>query len=189
MAFNLFGKKSAGSGGENDSTGSIFIDRAYVSTAAKMNACLELARKEPNYLFISWFGETARKFKDLFSQHEIDENRVTEARFIHPSLLQHKIPVFVEHYPLHAKEMELIKNWDAKNILVFSSLDEPLFKHFGSDKVIPLMKMLGMKEDEAIEHSMVSKSIIKGQEKIAIQVGLEHSANSQAEWMEKNIKN
>ena len=50
------------------------------------------------------------------------------------------------------------------------------------------MKMLGMKEDEVIEHKMVTKSIIKGQEKIAQQVSLEQSANSQEEWMRKNVK-
>ncbi len=182
MSFNLFGKK------ENNPDGHIFTDRAYVSTAAKMNACAELAKKEPNHLFISWFADTARSFKEFFRQHGIDESRVTEARYIHTPMLQNKVPVFVEHHPLHTKELELIKNWDAKNIIVFSSLDEPLFKHFGSDKVIPMMKMLGMKEDEAIEHSLVSKSIIKGQEKIATLVSLEQSANSQAEWMEKNIK-
>lgn len=182
MSFNLFGKK------EDSLAGHIFIDRAYVSTAAKMNACMELAKKEPDHLFISWFADTARKFKEFFIQHGIDESRVTEARYIHTPMLQNKVPVFVEHHPLHAKELELIKNWDAKNIVVFSALDEPLFKHFGSDKVIPMMKMLGMKESEAIEHSLVSKSIIKGQEKIAALVSLEQSANSQAEWMEKNIK-
>ncbi|MEP7256410.1 MAG: hypothetical protein ABI666_11590 [Ferruginibacter sp.] len=182
MAFNLFGKK------EDNLAGHIFIDRAYVSTAAKMNACMELAKKEPDHLFISWFADTARKFKEFFIQHGIDENRVTEARYIHTPMLQNKVPVFVEHHPLHAKELELIKNWDAKNIIVFSALDEPLFKHFGSDKVIPMMKMLGMKESEAIEHNLVSKSIIKGQEKIAGLVSLEQPANSQAEWMEKNIK-
>ena len=182
MAFNLFGKK------ETSSTDNIFIDRAYVSTAAKMNACLELARKEPGYLFISWFSDTAKEFKDFFRQHAVDEIRISEARYVHAPMLQNKKPVFVEHHPLHAKELELIKNWDAKNIIVFSALDEPLFKHFGSDKVIPMMKMLGMKENEAIEHSMVSKSIIKGQEKIASLVSLEQSAGSQAEWMEKNIK-
>ncbi len=50
------------------------------------------------------------------------------------------------------------------------------------------MKLLGMKDDEVIEHSFVTKSIIKGQEKIAAQVEMEQLANSQAEWMEKNIK-
>src|SRR5436190_22529714 len=182
MAFNLFGKKESGSAEH------IFVDRTYITTTAKMNACVELAKKEPGYLFICWFAETARNFKDLFSQHGIEESRVTETRYIHTTTLQHKTPVFTEHYPLHAKELELIKDWQAKQILVFSAMDEPLFKHFGSEKLIPLMKMLGMKENEVIEHSRVSKSIIKGQEKIAEQVNLERSAGSQGEWMERNIK-
>ena len=182
MLFNLFGKKEA----EKDNH--IFTDRAYITTAAKMNACAELARKEPDRLFICWFADTAVKFKDFFRQQGLDENLITEPHHLHASKLQNKIPVFVEHYPLYTKEIELIKNWDAKNIIVYSALDEPLFKHFGSEKLIPLMKMMGMKENEVIEHSMVSKSIIKGQEKIAEQVSLEQSASSQAEWMTKNLK-
>ena len=182
MAFNFFGKK------ENGSDKNIFIDRTYISTAAKMNACAELAKKEPDHLFICWFSDTALKFKDLFSQHGLDENRIIEARFVHATALLHKTPVFIEHYPLHAKELELIKNWDTKQFIVYSAMDEPLFKHFGSEKLLPIMKMLGMKEDEVIEHNMVSKSILSGQEKIAALVNLEQSANSQGEWMEKNIK-
>ena len=182
MLFNLFGKK------EDSADNHVFVDRAYVSTAAKMNACAALAKIEPNHLFICWFADTAIKFKELFKQHGLDESQVTETHYLHSSKLLNKIPVFVEHYPLHTKEMELIKNWDAKNIIVYSAMDEPLFKHFGSEKLIPLMKMMGMKEDEVIEHSMVSKSIIKGQEKIAAQVSLEQSANSQEDWMRKNLK-
>ena len=72
--------------------------------------------------------------------------------------------------------------------MVFSAMDEPLFKFFGSEKVIPLMKMLGMKEEKAVEHPMVSKSIINAQQKIASKVITEQPANSQAEWMEKNMK-
>ena len=183
MAFNLFGRKE-----NSPADKKIFIDRTYISTAAKMNACVNLAKKEPSHLFICWFSETAVKFKDFFRQHGLDENRIAEARFVHATSLLHKTPVFVEHYPLHAKELELIKNWDAGQIIVFSAMDEPLFKHFGSDKLLPVMKMLGMKEDEVIEHNMVSKSILSGQEKIAALVSLEQSANSQAEWMERNIK-
>lgn len=51
------------------------------------------------------------------------------------------------------------------------------------------MKLLGMKEDEVIEHSLVTKSIIKGQNKIAGMVELEQSAPSQKEWLERNLKN
>jgi hypothetical protein len=182
MVFNLFGKK------DDDAENHIFTDRAYVSTAAKMKACADLASKQPNHLFICWFADSATKFKAFFIQRGLDEEQVIEVRQLHAAKLLNKIPVFVEHYPLHEKEIDLIKNWQTEKIIVFSALDEPLFKHFGSDKLIPLMKMMGMKEDEVIEHSMVSKSIIKGQEKIAQQVTLEQSAASQEEWMRKNIK-
>jgi hypothetical protein len=182
MLFNLFGKK------DDDADNHVFTDRAYVSTAAKMKACADLASKEPNHLFICWFADTATKFKEFFIQQGLDEGIIMEAHNLHAAKLQNKVPVFAEHYPLHQKETDLIKNWNSEKIVVYSALDEPLFKHFGSDKLIPLMKMMGMKEDEAIEHSMVTKSIIKGQEKIAQQVTLEQSATSQEEWMRKNIK-
>jgi len=182
MLFNLFGKK------DNDAENHVFVDRAYITTAAKMNACAELAKKEPDSLFICWFADTAVMFKEFFRQQGLDERLITETHHLHASKLLNKKPVFVEHYPLHEKEIDLIKNWQAEKIIVFSAMDEPLFKHFGSEKLIPLMKMLGMKEDEVIEHNMVSKSIIKGQEKIAGQVTIEQSANSQEDWMRKNIK-
>ncbi len=182
MLFNLFGKKDDAAGDH------VFTDRAYVSSAAKMKACAELARKDPDSLFICWFPDTVTKFKEYFREQGIDENLVWEIKHVHTSKLTNKNPVFTEHYPLHAKELELVKNWNKEKVIVFSALDEPLFKHFGSDKVVPMIKMLGMKEDEPIEHNLVTKSIIKGQEKIAGLVGMEQSANSQAEWMEKNIK-
>jgi hypothetical protein len=182
MLFNLFGKKDPAA--ENH----VFIDRAYMTTAAKMKACVALAKKDPNPIFICWFAETASMFRDFFKTQGLDEGLIIETRQLHTSKLENKTPVFVEHYPLHNKELDLIRNWNTEKVIVYSALDEPLFKHFGSEKLLPLMKMMGMKEDEVIEHSMVTKSIIKGQEKIAEQVSMEQSAVSQEEWMRKNIK-
>lgn len=182
MLFNLFGKKDS----EDDNH--VFTDRAFVNTEAKMKACTDLALEQPDSIFIAWFDETTEHFKTRFKELGIDEDRIQIARYLNNNLLKDKTPVFVEHYPLHQKELDLIKNWSTEKIIVYSALDEPLFKHFGSDKLIPLMKMMGMKENEVIEHSMVTKSIIKGQEKIAEQVISEHAAISQAEWMRKNVK-
>ena len=182
MAFNIFRKK------ETDRPPGIFTDKTYISTSAKMNACLELSKKDPGTIFICWFPDTARQLSNFFKKNGIAEPDVTEARFVQAPQLQYKTAVFAEHHPMHTKEMELIKNWTQEKILVFSAMDEPLFTYFGSEKMIPFMKMLGMKEEEAIEHVLVSRSIIRGQEKIAKQVGLDQSAHSQAEWMEKNLK-
>jgi hypothetical protein len=182
MSFSLFGKK------EQAAPERIFVDRTYMTTTAKINACLTLAKEQPNTLFICWFADTLKKFKEIFRKQGLDELRVIDAKNLHSTMLHNKTPVFTEHYPLHTKELALIEHWAPQQIIVYSAMDEALFLHFGSEKMLPLMKLLGMKDDEVIEHSFVTKSIIKGQEKIAAQVEMEQLANSQAEWMEKNIK-
>jgi hypothetical protein len=180
--FNLFGKN------EDAGPESIFTDRTYMNSAAKTNACIALAKATPEALFICWFSETLKNFRDAFAANGLDELKVHDAKNCHSAVLQNKIPVFVEHFPLHAKEIALVSHWPLKNIIVYSAMDEPLFKHFGSEKMIPLMKLLGMKENEVIEHSFVSQSIIKGQNKIAAMVSFEQSADSQKEWLERNLK-
>jgi len=183
MLFNLFGKK------DDEAPESIFTDKTYMTTAAKINACIALAKAQPDTLFICWFTNTLKTFKAAFTQYGLDELKVIDVKQIHSGMLQNKTPVFTEHYPLHDKETELVAHWPTQKIVVFSAMDEPLFKHLGSDKMLPLMKLLGMKEEEAIEHSLVTKSIIKGQAKIAAAVTLEQPANSQEEWLERNFKN
>jgi hypothetical protein len=182
MLFNLFGKK------DDDAPESIFTDRTYMSETAKLNACVALAKAQPDTLFICWFSETLKKFKTIFAEHQLDEMKVIDAKNMHSGMMQNKNAVFAEHYPLHEKELALVEHWPLEKIIVYSFMDEPLFKHFGSEKMIPLMKLLGMKEDEVIEHSFVTKSIIKGQGKIAAIVCTEQLANSQEEWLKKNLK-
>ncbi len=48
----------------------------------------------------------------------------------------------------------------------FLSLEDDLMKLFAGDKTLYFLRKLGMKEDEAIEHSMVSKSVVRAQKKV-----------------------
>ncbi|MGC4103275.1 hypothetical protein [Ferruginibacter sp.] len=182
MLFNLFGKK------EDEAPDSIFTDRTYMTTAAKIKACAALAKEQPGTIFLCWFADTLKKFREAFQQQGLDELKVMDVKNFHSAMLGDHLPVFTEHFPMHSKELALVEHWPVKKIVVYSAMDEPLFKHFGSEKMLPLMKMLGMKEDEVIEHSLVTKSIIKGQNKIAAAVTMELSAASQQEWLDKNLK-
>ena len=181
MFAGLFGKK------ETEDKDHLFKDMVYVSTEAKIKACAALAKENESTIFIAWFTDTVKQFRDYFLANGLDENRITEAKYFTALQLQSYVPVFAEHYPLHSKEENFVANWKIKNIMVYSAMDEPLFKHFGSEKLIPLMKMMGMKENEVIVHSMVSKSIISGQKKIEEQVSIEQPASSQGQWMERNL--
>jgi hypothetical protein len=181
MLFNLFGEK------EKEPDDRLFIDKVFISAGGKLNACMDLAKLQPDTLFIAWFSETARIFRDAFIQNNLDEKLIAEAGHVYTAqMTNHKI-VFLEHYPLLTKETEFAENWNLNNCRVYSSMDEPLFKHFGSEKMLPLIKLLGMKENEPIEHSFVSQSIHKGQQKIAALVSFEQTGSSQEEWMKRNV--
>lgn len=182
MLSNIFGKK------EDNSQNALFTDKVFLNNTAKMHACVKLANENETVLFIAWFSETALEYRNVFLQFGIDIARVIEVQHLHEKHLENRRPVFVEHYPLNENEIALTANWNLTGIPVFSAMDEPLFKHFGSDKMVPLIKLLGFKESEPIEHSYVTQSIIKGQQKIADRIETETPANSQKDWMEINLK-
>lgn len=138
MLFNLFGSKK-----ENSSS---FTDRVYMSSNAKQNAIVKLATDNPNTVFIGWFSVTINNTKTLFKQHQIDESRVIDYRHFHSGAVAGKEIVFLEHYPLSEKEKQFIQNIEQAKFIVFSAMDEPIFLHFGSEKMAPMLKMLGLKK-------------------------------------------
>ena len=111
------------------------------------------------------------------------------AREVHSSQIVNKQVIFVEHYPLMQKEQELFVKLNLQQAEVWSALDESLFKQFGSDKIIHMMKQLGTKEDDVIEHAMISKAIQNTQEKISKKVLIDQTCTSQEEWMRRNWTN
>ena len=48
----------------------------------------------------------------------------------------------------------------------FLSLDDDLMRIFAGDRIVGMMRAMGLKEDEAIEHKMVSRSIENAQRKV-----------------------
>lgn len=100
--------------------------------------------------------------------------------------------LFYGHYPLPSKEDDLIQKLQAgfpsAPIVFYSSFDEPAFKLFGGERLTSLLDSMGMKEDEAIEHKLVSTSMKRAREKVASKVRVELPATSEKEWFAKNVK-
>lgn len=158
-------------------------DKIWMTEAAKWKAIADQKKKEPNSVFIFWFDNSFR---------QAEASNLTDllmAREVHASQLENKPIVFAEHYPLQQKEQELFEKLNLTEVQIWSALDEPLFKQFGSDKIIGMMKQLGMKEENAIEHNMISKAIQNAQEKIAKKVLVDQLCTSQQEWMQRNLVN
>jgi hypothetical protein len=145
-------------------------------------------RENPDVVVIAWFNTTPGRLEKLVRQENGPATNIYLAREVHTSLLAGKKVVFAEHHPLRSKEQALYRQSGLREAVVYSALDEPLFKQFGSERIIQMMQQLGMKEDEMIEHALVTSAIENAQEKIEKKVQVEHTASSQQEWMERNLR-
>jgi hypothetical protein len=174
--FSLFGKKDKVR----------IIDKVFISSTAKQSAIRERIATQSDLIVIAWFEESYNQIKNLFASNDL-EVEIFMAREIAAHHIQHKNILFYEHYPLSARENELLEKLQLSEAVFYSSLDEPLFMHFGGEKMISLLEKMGFSENESIEHPMISNAIKNAQEKISGEVVIEHSAQSQAEWFSKNI--
>lgn len=161
------------------------VDKVWMTEDAKWNACLQLLKENSNLQFVAWFEDTRKKLNQLLEQYN-HQHKVILYRQTISSQKQHYI--FVEHYPLLQKESELFKHLELTNANVLSSLDEPLFKQFGSENITSILQKIGMNANEMIEHTMITNSIKRAQEKIAKKVLIDNTANNQADWLLKNMK-
>jgi hypothetical protein len=165
----------------------VFIDKVYILTKYKWAACVTAAKQCSNTIFVAWFAETALQCSLVFEQNNVGKNRVILASKICKNGGINSTIIFIEHYPLRQKMQQLVANLEKDNIVVLSAMDEALFKHFGSDKMLPIIKLFGFKEKEAIQHTFVTTAIIKGQQKIESVVTVDNMCNSQTEWMLTNM--
>lgn len=163
------------------------IDKIWMTQEGKWKAFIELAKTNPDTLFVAWFDETRQQLEDIFNKQGLSIQNILSARECSSHQLQNNIVVFMEHYPLRSKEQSLFNELQRKDVLIYSALDEPLFTHFGGEKIIQMMKQLGIKETESIENSMLSNAIRNAQEKIEKKVLVDQTSRSQKDWLIKNF--
>lgn len=100
--------------------------------------------------------------------------------------------LFAGHYPLPKKEdatlFKLTTDFPGTPIIFYFSLDDPSFEMFNADRIVSILEQLGLKEDEMLEHKMITTSMRRAREKIEEGVKNEVTTSSEAEWFLKNVK-
>ncbi len=98
----------------------------------------------------------------------------------------------MEHYPIPDRDDEILALSDIASIkfqfIAWSSLDEPLMKVFGGERITGMMKQLGMNENEIISHPFVAKAIHNAQEKIAKKTNADSECKSSEEWFHLHLQ-
>ena len=163
----------------------IVVNKIWIDKQQKWNACLQMLKENSAIIFVTWFDDTFTQL-DHFLQSQNFYSKVIMYR--QALQAQSNNYIFAEHYPLSEKEIELFEKLELKKITVLSHLNEPLFKHFGSEKIIQMLHQLGLNEEESLEHAMITSAIVNAQHSLSKQVLIDSLATSQEEWMRKNVK-
>lgn len=170
--FGLFRKRNKGV---------TVYDNIWISEEAKFRACLEMNKANPTIVFIAWFEETRIALENFFQKNSVVK-QVHLADRLNAGFADKEL-IFVEHHPLSSEEQRIATELGKNEITVLSALSEPLFQLFNSDKIIEMMKNMGINEDEKLENEMISNSVRRAQEEIAKKTIISGSARSQADWM------
>jgi hypothetical protein len=161
------------------------INTVFMRVSGKNKRLLSLAVQNPQPVFVCWFEASANSLKLFFEAQGLPDVRVIlprEAAGIHGAPF-----IFCEHHPSYITEQERFLNWGLVSATVITSLDEALFKSFGGNRIVDLMKQMGMHEDEPITHPMVNAAIKNAQEKVDKKFkGIEQNARSQEDWLAKH---
>jgi len=157
-----------------------------MNATGKWSGILQQHKIDPETIFIYWFDDTRKQLQAQFEALGKSALLMNYHQVSAASVRRHQV-IFVEHYPLAQKEMELYQELQLLEAIIFSSLQEPLFQLFGGDRIRSIMKSMGMEESESMEHPYISQSIQRAQEKIERKLIVEHSANNQQDWLDRNI--
>jgi len=163
-------------------------DKIWMKKEAKLQGIISEWQKDPGTIFIFWFDDSLREVESIFTKQTNNSPILITAREATAQYAAGKKIIIGEHYPLQQKENDLFQKLKLGVAEIWSSLDEPLFKRFGSDKIIEIMKQLGMKEDQVIEHPMISKAIQNAQAKISKKNLMDSLSVSQSDWLLKNFQ-
>ena len=164
------------------------IDKVWMSKEAKLNACVDLLRVNPTCLFVAWFEETFQELQQLLNPQKDKVNLILAAS-LNADMMQNHMVVFAEHHPLAKVEQTLFSTLGLVDVPILSSLDEPFFHSFGGERIIDLMKKMGLKENEVLGHPMITRSIHNAQESIAKRATTNLNAISQKDWLATNMRN
>ena len=163
-------------------------NKVLTNKTAKWEVCKDLLHKHPETIFIAWFEDSASELKVVLQLGETESDSkvmlATRPGFHHKP--QGNI-IFVERYPLKAREQEFFKTIGLSEVSCYCSLDDALLEYFGSQNIASLMQKMGMKENEVVESGMIDNSIERAQERLDEKIVVDQSARSQREWMERNL--
>ncbi len=178
------------------------IDYIWKNDYAKYKGIVKFMDKSKSIIFVYYFNETKKQITQVIETMQLDFSsdiyRQKKITITHAeNLLDSKIDVtntifcFIEHHPSFVTEQKILNylanELHVSEIIFHISLQEPLLHYFGSDKIVPMLERIGFDENEPLQHTMISKSIVNAQQKVDEKNPNAIETDSATNWFEVNL--
>lgn len=176
-------------------------DVIWKNEAVKYLALIDAIGTLDKCIIVYFFDDTKQHFIDVLQHKSIafDENANASSaislikydKITSTTAINNRPIIFIEHHPSFSKE-ENIKNsllneHGIEQIQFYSSLEDHLFQLFGAERILSLMEKMGYKDNEVIEHSMISNSIVRAQQKLDSEINYASDTKNRLDWFKINL--
>lgn len=154
---------------------------------AKYQALLmDLLRADSPKVLYCFFENTAAELDTLCKAKGVD----VEVMLVDGAVPSSSQVWLAELHPYKAVFDQALEQLPAGTLVkVYVDFEEPLMKTLLSDRTVQLMEQLGMRDNEAINHSLVNKAIERALEGMQKKLGRHEDDRSSPEsWMKANAK-
>ena len=179
----------------------IIKDFVWKNEDVKYNALVKQLQQQEKFVLLYYFEDTKQIIETILTNAAVSFSTTASIAsnvwlmkadsILHKLSLDNRIIIFVEHHPSFTEEQTITTHLSEQlaiaEITFYISFEDELLKLFGATKILELMDKLGYKDDEAIEHQMVSKSIQNAQQKIDEQVKFPSNSRNRKDWFEMNL--
>lgn len=178
-------------------------DFIYKNEAVKYKSMLQHLKDQEKSVLIYYFEDTKNAVQEVLNtapiNYSTDVNSfVTKVWLINANTLLNKSDIgnrtvfFAEHHPSFSRENEikqhLLEIEGIKEVIFYTSFEDKLLQLFGSERILQLMEKMGFKDDEVIEHTMISTSIERAQKRIDEKLSIHNNNTRQRkDWFEINL--
>lgn len=176
-------------------------DLVWKTDVFKYQSLAKSAKQLDKLIVVYYFEDTKKELESVFDTANItytDTNSFAAKvwlmqanNLLHKLSVDDRIVIFAEHHPSFIKEKEvldyLLEKLNVRAIKFYISLEDELLKHFGSERIVQMLEKMGFKDDEMIEHNMISRSIQNAQKKIDEQVQLPSNTRNSRDWFKLNV--
>lgn len=159
-------------------------DTVFLNNTGCMKAIGKILAEKQQTIVAVWFQEELDAIRRELSGFA--EDRFVLADRLNASNATGRDVVFYGHYPIRSNETDLCESLGISELRVFTHLDAALLRIFGSEGIKDVMVKMGMKEDEPLNHPMITKAISNAQDKIAKQCITDMASRSEDGWMQAN---